>query len=313
MASKSKMASERAEATGDRSPARKIVTRSPAREVGMINCKWFQDHPVEHESRLEKQFIRCSLLVLGLGEIKHQAFKMTLADDAKYTPDFELDLLDTRRIVVEVKIHSKIRKYVDVFNQAALQLRAAGWDLYIITEREIACAQQAAPVRQVLRYAKSELEPGALERVRHFVGKHRQVRCEEVLHQADVSMEYVLHLVARRELICTNEWITPDAWIEMPAAEDSLLGFERVFQVKPWCIQAAEPQRERKPRERLKKRPAQKGPYLRTRSPQALDSAGLTMIAGGLTLLRQPHEEPYAIRKVRSLAKKRAQQQGEGS
>lgn len=49
------------------SSARKVVTRSPKRTVGLINCRWFQDKPIEHESRLEKHFV----YVPDYGESRH--------------------------------------------------------------------------------------------------------------------------------------------------------------------------------------------------------------------------------------------------
>jgi len=56
-------------------PVRQVVTRSPKRTVGLVNCPWFQDRPIEHESRLEKHFVSRARLFPGLATIEHQPFK----------------------------------------------------------------------------------------------------------------------------------------------------------------------------------------------------------------------------------------------
>lgn len=40
---------------------RKVVTRSPHWEVGVVNPVWLLDHAVEHESHLERRFIMVAL------------------------------------------------------------------------------------------------------------------------------------------------------------------------------------------------------------------------------------------------------------
>ena len=40
---------------------RKIVKRAPHREVGVINAAWLLNHPVEHESHLERRFVITAL------------------------------------------------------------------------------------------------------------------------------------------------------------------------------------------------------------------------------------------------------------
>lgn len=67
--------------------ARTVVTRSPARKVGIINCKWFQSCEIQHESQLEKRFVHRTFLCTDVERIQHQPFTIHL-DSAKYTPDF---------------------------------------------------------------------------------------------------------------------------------------------------------------------------------------------------------------------------------
>ena len=68
--------------------ARKIVSRSPHREVVVVNAAWLLDHPVEHESHLERRFIIAALACPVVTDIVHQPFTMPLAygeGDEKYS------------------------------------------------------------------------------------------------------------------------------------------------------------------------------------------------------------------------------------
>lgn len=87
---------------------RKVITRSPRRKVGYINCKWFQNERIEHESQLEKRFVQCALLCPRLLSIKSQPFKIQISKKSTYTPDFLLTFDDGSIIVVEVKIQAKL-------------------------------------------------------------------------------------------------------------------------------------------------------------------------------------------------------------
>ena len=60
--------------------ARKVVTPSPQRKVGYVNCRWFQNESIEHESQLEKRFVQCALLCPKLVNIKSQPFNGALHD-----------------------------------------------------------------------------------------------------------------------------------------------------------------------------------------------------------------------------------------
>ncbi len=80
---------------------RKVVTRAPHREVGVVNPAWLLDHAVEHESHLERRFIMVALACPVVLDIVHQPLQLTLVVDSgqgpterKYTPDFRLTLAD---------------------------------------------------------------------------------------------------------------------------------------------------------------------------------------------------------------------------
>ena len=66
--------------------ARKVVTRSPHRRVGLIACPWFQSTPIEYESLLERDFVRLALLDLEISSIAHQPFSLDLGELGTYFP-----------------------------------------------------------------------------------------------------------------------------------------------------------------------------------------------------------------------------------
>ena len=74
--------------------SRKVVTRAPHREVGVVNPAWLLDHSVHHESHLERRFIMVALACPVVSDIVHQPFTMDLNWDGpegrRYTPDFKL-------------------------------------------------------------------------------------------------------------------------------------------------------------------------------------------------------------------------------
>lgn len=108
--------------------ARKVVTRSPKRTVGLINCRWFQNQPIEHESRLEKHFVYRALLCPGLSKIQHQPFRLQLEKSGKYyTPDFLLFFTDGSHIVVEVKRSEKVKHAIERFSEISRRLPSALW------------------------------------------------------------------------------------------------------------------------------------------------------------------------------------------
>ena len=90
---------------------RKVVTRSPQRKVGYINCRWFQQERIEHESLLEKRVVQCALLCPKLKYVKSKPFKIQIGTKSTYNPDFLLTFEDGSKLVVEVKIHSKVIRY----------------------------------------------------------------------------------------------------------------------------------------------------------------------------------------------------------
>ena len=69
-------------------PARKVVTRSPARTVRLLHLPGLFKAPVECESSLERDFVYRASLCPGVADIRHQPFQLTLASRAPLHPRF---------------------------------------------------------------------------------------------------------------------------------------------------------------------------------------------------------------------------------
>ena len=137
--------------------ARKIVSRSPHREVGVVNAAWLLDHPVEHESHLERRFIIAALACPVVTDIVHQPFTMPLAygeGDEKYTPDFKITFADGGVVIVEVKPKVFISKHADKLRRAEEQMRADGLRFVVVTDEQIDGQALAARAMLLLRYGR---------------------------------------------------------------------------------------------------------------------------------------------------------------
>lgn len=137
---------------------RKVVGRSPHRRVGYIFCPWLQAEAIEHESLLEKDFVRIALLCPDLLRIRSQPFTLELADGARYTPDFELTFSVHPPIVVEVKPRGFVAKHRLMLRQAAAILEDSGRNFVVATEDEIQRAGRSERAALFLRAARAPLD-----------------------------------------------------------------------------------------------------------------------------------------------------------
>jgi hypothetical protein len=138
---------------------RKVVTRAPHREVGLVNPAWLLDHAVEHESHLERRFIISALACPVLVDIVHQPMTLTLpaVADAKpqtYTPDFKLRLRDGTVIIVEVKPQKFVAKHASMLLQAEQLVRAEGYRFLTVTDAHIDGNELAARSMLLMRYGR---------------------------------------------------------------------------------------------------------------------------------------------------------------
>lgn len=269
--------------------ARAVVTRSPKRKVGIINCKWFQDLAIQHESQLEKRFVQRSLLCLDVKRVEHQPFTLHLKK-GRYTPDFLLTFGNGQRLVVEVKISSKVKKNFEKFNEAAAALSEKQMRFYVLTQHVIDKADHPEIASEILRYGKSQLAASELDRVEGVMKQlpaGQEVIMAQLLATSGSSLEVILHLMARRQLVLNeDDYIGDDARIsrvrdDQPAG---FLSFEKHFAVLPWQPDGSSLCEQKKVREGLRRRPTKKGPYLRPAParPSTLVTHPLRSLAGGL-------------------------------
>jgi len=280
--------------TDKKSAARKIVTRSPQRKVGIINCKWFQDRPIQHESQLEKRFIQRALLCPLVVRIQHQPFTMSLAC-GKYTPDFLLVFENGDEAIVEVKIGSEVGQYREKFVEVKSVLGARNLQYFVLTEIDVDRDDHPQLAQEILRYAKSQLCSSELKRVLAVMNElpGGVTTVSELMQRSGATREAILHLMARRQLsLHPQDYIDGNARVSIVPADLNVgvAAFEVHFQVRPW-----EPDWEAAPKaakrtERVRKKPSiARGPYLRhvPEKPTTLTQHRMAELAGGLPTSRQ--------------------------
>ena len=138
---------------------RKVVTRAPHREVGVVNPAWLLDHEVEHESHLERRFIIAALACPVLVDIVHQPLTLTLpalagTQPQTYTPDFKVRLRDGTVIIIEVKPQKFVDKHASTLQQAEQLVRADGYRFLIVTDEHIDGNELAARSMLLMRYGR---------------------------------------------------------------------------------------------------------------------------------------------------------------
>lgn len=270
----------------DEPSARKVVTRSPRRNVGIINCRWFQNVPIEYESQLEKRFVYSTMLCPGVRQIRSQPFTMTLGK-CKYTPDFLVDF-GYMKVVVEIKPASKVERYSARFDLAAEQLANRGVAFYVVTDAGIDRGYYARVAEQVIRYARSEIPEQEVRRALDTVAPDAELSLADIQERAQVSRQVVLHMLAWRRLR-----IHPDDLIEdfarvsrcqlTPALD--LTAFEQRFVAKPWTHSGLSlPPPTPRPKGLKKRATTPSGPYLResTASRVPAEPSPLSLMASGL-------------------------------
>lgn len=122
-------------------PARKVVTRSPHREVGYLAGASVGEAEVEHESHLEKSFAVLAVVSGVVRGLESQPFKIIWTDpngsEHLYTPDYRVTLTDGTEVIVELKPARFIDKHRVLFDEAAKQLRAADVPFFVLTDEHL--------------------------------------------------------------------------------------------------------------------------------------------------------------------------------
>ncbi|WP_035991887.1 TnsA endonuclease N-terminal domain-containing protein [Paraburkholderia caribensis] len=180
--------------------ARRVVTTSPYRRVGIIACPWFQPLPIEYESLLERDFVRVALLDLRVTTIRHQPFSIQLERSRTYTPDFLLTG-ENLRLVVEVKPEERTRTAgtAETHKRAKEILNSQGFEFIVVTENLIRANKRHDRAAVLLRHARSHL-PRTLvaETMRIAEQFHDGISIGSLASVAGVPIQTILHLIGRR-------------------------------------------------------------------------------------------------------------------
>lgn len=180
---------------------RKIVTRAPHREVGIVNPGWLLDHPVQHESHLERRFIIAALSCPVVCDIQHQPFTLQLSEVGaarKYTPDFLITFRDSTSLVVEVKPQAYLKRHEERLHAAEQVLQSQGQRFFVATDTLIDGKNLSARAMLLMRYGRmhcTEVQvQETLKAIRH-VG-HDSVSVQQLVEQG-LPEGIVWNLVAR--------------------------------------------------------------------------------------------------------------------
>lgn len=225
------------------SAARKVVTRSPKRNVGLINCPWFQSKPIEHESRLEKHFVLRAMLFPGLKSIQHQPFSISLLNHGKrYTPDFLLTFDQGEELVFEVKRSERISGDKDRFGEIARLLREAGLPFFVVHQGQIEGQRRAERAALIRRYAMHRIDAGQAREVTAHVGQcSKGVPIKTLKKRLSVTQEVVLALVANRRITLGKDLFISDEALVFPTNQEitnASVQFGGWFGCSPWLTAA---------------------------------------------------------------------------
>lgn len=182
---------------------RKVVTRAPHREVGIVNAGWLLDHPVQHESHLERRFIIAALSCPVVCDIQHQPFTLQLSKAGvarKYTPDFLITFRDETSLVVEVKPRAYLKRHEARLHAAEQVLHEQGQRFFVATDALIDGKGLSARAMLLMRYGRmhcSEIQ--AQETLHTFLGAGRtSVSVQELLDKG-LPEDIVWSQVARHQ------------------------------------------------------------------------------------------------------------------
>ncbi|MBU1354143.1 MAG: TnsA endonuclease N-terminal domain-containing protein [Gammaproteobacteria bacterium] len=183
--------------------SRIVVTRAPHREVGIVNAGWLLDHPVEHESHLERRFIMVALSCPVVIDIKHQPFSIWLGPDDthRYTPDFLVTFDDGTQLVVEVKAEVFLEQEQAKLDAAKWHLRDMGFPFLTLTDKQIDRQGLGSRAILLMRYGRIAFTAAQALECKQLLQKHCAASASvRELMELGASEEIVWHLVAAHAL-----------------------------------------------------------------------------------------------------------------
>lgn len=180
---------------------REIVTRAPHREVGIVNAGWLLEHPVHHESHLERRFIIAALSCPVVCDIQHQPFTLQLSESRaarKYTPDFLITFRDSTSLVVEVKPQVYRKRHEVRLHTAEQMLQSQGQRFFVATDTLIDGKDLSARAMLLMRYGRmhcTEVQVQETLSALRRVG-HDSISVQQLIEQGLLE-DMVWNLVAR--------------------------------------------------------------------------------------------------------------------
>ncbi len=183
-------------------PARRIVTRSPHRSVGLVAAPWLQPHAIEHESELEKRFLDIALVCPSVCRIHSQPFVLVDIADGNYTPDYLVRLRGGVELVVEVKPERFVERDRERFNAATAKLSERRIDFYVLNEH-VLDERRSGQGRLWRRYAMAALDQSGHAALSELAAQPDGVSMADAV-AAGTAMTVIYRALARRELLSVD-------------------------------------------------------------------------------------------------------------
>lgn len=219
-------------------PARKVVKPAPPRTVRLLNLRWVLPHPVEAESKLEADFVRQAALSRVVRAITAQAFRLPVSPKG-YVPDFLLDTLHDRPMVVEVKLDRTVEEYRKLFDRAAACLAERRMTFAVATEKTIRNARLHERAALILRYAKAMYPAVDKDCAVDCVGSTTQgLPMGTLLKKTQFKRDLILHLIAHKALTTGPRLSLDDsAVVSLPVIHSEMsdeIQLARWLGIAPW-------------------------------------------------------------------------------
>lgn len=179
---------------------RKVVHRSPARTVRLINLPHLQSTPIEAESSVERDFVHMAALFPLTKKIVHQPFRMEVEEGRHYTPDFLVDFHDGGHLIVEVKPESKTQKFLPLFDHVRKTLAQRNVRFILASDRMLRHEDREERALRIRRYGKSACPPGEAQRALSILANAPNGILIGDLRAEGISLPTILHLIARQKI-----------------------------------------------------------------------------------------------------------------
>lgn len=180
--------------------SRKVVTRAPGRTVRILNLRGVLPNPVEAESKLEADLVRQLALNHLTKAIIGQPYRLPVSPEG-YTPDYLVTTTGEARMVIEVKLASKVAKYANLFDGAAEYLQGHKHQFFVATEKTIRKDRLHERALLILRYAKATYSEPEVQRALEATDFYKKgLALGSLVAKTKLRRELIFHLIGRRQL-----------------------------------------------------------------------------------------------------------------